>query len=495
MGVKLGKGQLVLMCLNVFLIMILAFAKVDFTLALVVELFVCLAIVCFENIYSHFYFFLFLTSFFIFLVSGDLADALFGRKYWQQFSEEANAHSHLSILISLIGMMAGYVLWKTENVREKVFSLTRKVAGRDLSEPKYSLRQGPVHTKEYYEQIRSVSKWVYFCFYLILMLDTLNKVYYVRVNGYVSYYTGYRSFLGPLAQLGDFAPIALCAFLATFPSKKEAAGPLWLYFIYAACGFLIGQRGALIYNMAFLVGYLFYRNRHDENGEVWIRRWWIVAACLAAPFAVIALQIYGFIRNGEEIQFTSLSQTFVDFFVGIGSSSKVIKAGYDYRDQLTEFKFYSLGDTINYFKYSRLFNWFGTIPAGHTAEYATQGHSFGEMISYVYMKTKYLNGEGAGSSFIACLYTDFGYIGVAIGSFLYGILFKSISVMKREKWLLSTIQLYALMFLMKAPRGSYDCFVGGIVNVTFICVLIMIYLLATRVHFARPLRKVQKKAG
>ncbi|MCF0134806.1 MAG: O-antigen polysaccharide polymerase Wzy family protein [Lachnospiraceae bacterium] len=496
MKAKIAVGQVALWTFNLLLLCALIWNGVDLLMILIMETIVLLCSVCIQDINRRFFLFLFVMSFFIFLVSGDLASQLFGKKYWQQFTEEANRHAHICILLSLLGLLLGYFLGGRHPYARK--GISKDVCEEEMQNTEFLGRlriNRNTHECAYIDNLRQWSKWVFIVTYLFLIVNTIDKIIQVRSNGYLSLYLGYSSLLGPLSQIGEFAPIALCAFLATFPNKKECAFPMIAFAVYAFAGLLVGQRGTLIYNMAFLVGYLFFRNATAEKHERWIKRWWIVAFCVAAPFALAALYLYGFIRNGQKIEFVSLSDSLVNFFVNIGSSSKVIKAGYDYSDRLTEFKFYSLGDVLNYFKYSRLFNWFGEIPAPHTKEFATQGHSFGEMISYVYMQKKYLNGEGAGSSFVACLYTDFGYIGVAAGSMLYGILFKSFENMDSKHWLSSSMKLYALTFLMKAPRGSFDCFLGGIINLFFVVVMLAIYLLGKYVRLGRPLTGRELHAG
>ena len=241
-----------------------------------------------------------------------------------------------------------------------------------------------------------------------------------------------------------------------------------------------GSRGVLIYNIMFLLGYIFYRNYRDHDKEVWIAKKSIVALCLSVPFLFVFLFLYGYVRLGENVTYNSFGDTLVSFFINIGSSSTVIKYGYEYQDSIEGLRWFSLGDTLNYFKYGKLFNLFdsGNIPSTHSAEFALQGHSFDSFISYQFMRIQYLNGEGSGSSFIATLFADFGYVGVAIGSMIYGIIFKRISFLNNNQWLSTAIKLYIYLFMIKSPRGSYDSFLGAIVNMKFILILLFIYLIA-----------------
>ena len=94
------------------------------------------------------------------------------------------------------------------------------------------------------------------------------------------------------------------------------------------------------------------------------------------------------------------------------------------------------------------------------------------------METQYLNGQGAGSSFIAELYADFNYIGVAVGSAIYGILFKRISILSEKHWLSTSIKFYMFMELISAPRAGFDGFLAIILNVNFVLIIAAIYILA-----------------
>ncbi len=457
-------------------IIVMALIGVDVLSTFTVVVFFALCLACFKDISTNIFFMCFLLSFFVFLISGDLAEQIFQRKYWLQFGEAANVHSRICILISLIFLFLGFIF------------------SRRNSHIKISFGGHKSHNEYYISKIRSASRIVYLLTYSVLLFDTLNKVAFVAIGGYISYYTSYISLLPTvIVKIGDFAPIALVVFLATFPSKKECRTPLVLYMVYAIALLLMGQRGGLIYNFIFVFGYLFYRNKHDENGEVWVSKKIVGLLIASIPVVLVLLQIYEYVRSGLDIQFESFGDSIVDFFVNIGSSSKVIKAGYVYQDEIPKGNFYSLGTTLNYFKFSSLFNFSSSeIPAAHTAAYALEGHRFDDMISYLYMRTQYLNGHGAGSSFIAELYADFGYIGVAVGSYLYGVLFKKISNLDKKNWLATAVKILMFMYTIKAPRGSFDGFLSCIINLKHIAVLLIIVLMANTFSYRSPGVKLGK---
>lgn len=465
-----------ILIIKVFLLIVLPISlkllfDLDILLVLDLELVMILISVCLRDVYSNVFFLGFIISLAIFLLSGDIAEELFGIYYWIRFDDDANLHSHICIMISLIFLYFGY---KVKRKKSKI------VFFKSSSD------------EDFIYNLRNTSKLFFYVSFPILFIETIYKVIFVVANGYLSYYVSYSSLLPSfLSKIQDLAPIALCVFLATMPSKAEAKRPMILYFIYMAISILTGQRGTLVYNLVFIIGYLVYRNHRYNNGEVWISKRTIFLLVLCVPFLFVFLFIYGYVRADSEIVYNSFLDTFLRFFVNIGSSSKVIKAGFVHADEIPKWRFYSFGDILNYFKYSRLFHPFSSQTINvHSAEYALNSHSFDALISYLTMKTSFLNGQGAGSSFIAVLYADFGYIGIAVGSFIYGMIFKSITYLDLEDgWLKNSIKLYMLLFIMRAPRGSYDGFIAPVVNLFFVACILLIYFAANSINRRRPFSK------
>lgn len=438
---------------------ILYLLGLDILTVLATEVLAILVYRCLKDISSNIFFLCFLLSFFVFLMSGDIVSELFGTYYYIRFNEEATRHCWIAILISLIFLYFGYITKR----RPSQYKLKTALSSIDVT------------------KIQNSAKLLFYITFCVLLFNTLDKIQFVARYGYVAYYVSYDPILPSIiAEVGDFAPIALCMFLATLPKKKDAMPPIVLYFVYAVLSLMIGTRGGLVYNTVFLIGYMLYRNRHDKNGEVWLSKKIIVLLCISVPFVLVLLFLYGYVRLDQDVVYESFGDTIVDFFVNIGSSSKAIKYGYECKDTIETFKFYSLGDTLNYFKYGKLFNLLdlGSIPSTHSAQFALEGHSFDSYLSYQFMRDKYLNGEGMGSSYIAVLFADFGYIGVAVGNFIYGRLFKAMSYLNENSWLSTGIKLYCFLLLIKAPRGSYDSFLGGIININFWVAILGIVLIS-----------------
>lgn len=462
---KIALADLFLFLLLISVLIFLGFCGADLWMVLSIGMWWIMILICFKNINKNVFFLFFLVSFFVYLMSGDVAELIFDRHYHLQFGEEATLHAHKCVFISMLAIFVGYIFTSSK----------RNIAKFDTFGENES-------TPEIIAKIKKASKLVYGVSFIILIINTIDTIIFVAANGYVAYYTSFDPILPSIiVEIGEFTPIALCVFLATFPTKKESSIIIKTYLLYAILSLFIGSRGGLIYNAIFLLCYCFYRNYTDKGNTVWVSKKLITLMILSIPFLLSFLFLYEYIRTGREVEFSSFGETIVDFFVNIGASSKVIKYGYEYSGEIPKWRFYSLGETLNYFRYGTLFNLFdlGSIPARHSAKFAMESHSLDALISYLSMEEQFLGGHGTGSSFVAELFADFGYIGVAIGSFIYGWLFKKISYLNQKSWLLTSIKLYMFMALLEAPRSSYDGFIAAIVNVNYLLIMLFIYMFAT----------------
>lgn len=456
---------------------ILILFQVDFLMILTVELWLVLLLISVRDFAGNIFFTVFLCSFFVFLISGDLAEQIFHIYYYRQFEADAVMHARISIVLSIIFLTIGFI---------------RK---QPKKQPHTVLEHGTQKLNILKESAQTISKSILCVTYPILVFDTINQILFVVANGYVAYYTSYDSLLPSIfLKLGEMTHAALCIYLATFPKKKETKIVLLLYLIYAVMGMIVGQRGAFIYRFAFVLAYFILRTKVHNDGEVWIKKHAIILILAAAPFMLAFLFIYDYIRTGNDVPKQTIGEMIANFFVNIGSTSQVIKDGYVYDAAIPRTKIFSLGGIINYFKYSKLFNLFNSeaIPVPHTAEFALQGHRFDSLISYLRMEEKYLAGHGAGSCFIAELFADFGYLGICAGSYIYGLFFKTLSKLKRKNWLSCAVLLYMMMNMIQAPRSAYDSFLSVVVNVIYICFVIVIVVLS-KMQYDGLLDKIYEK--
>lgn len=88
--------------------------------------------------------------------------------------------------------------------------------------------------------------YITMCFFLV---QEGEKLLYMQGRSYVEYYAGFHSQLpGIFYTIASFMKYSLCVFLATFPSKKRAFTPLFLFELSAIPELLIGVRNPIMLN-------------------------------------------------------------------------------------------------------------------------------------------------------------------------------------------------------------------------------------------------------
>ena len=116
-----------------------------------------------------------------------------------------------------------------------------------------------------------------------------------------------------------------------------------------------------------------------------------------------------------------------------------------------------------------------TEPVAYTEEYAMTMHSYAHTISYFIFPDQYLLGHGKGSSYIAEVYLDFGYLGIIICNFIYGIFLAGIYKLRQAKPLIIAIAFIALRILFYVPRGPMISPVSYVLNLTTIAVIVFLH--------------------
>lgn len=462
------------------LFIVLCLIGADVLMALITIVFYFLGALSLRKGKSNIFFFFFIVSFFIFIVSGDLLEPIVDEYYYVYFSKNANLHAHICVLLSAISIFIAYVvspswvLTKIKPLQDKRFLNegdlnATLIAGYDKNEK-----------NSHVSYIRLVSFILFTIAYAILMMNSIYKNYFVSKYGYVETYLSYKPLLPSIiSEFGEMAFVLLLVFLATMPTRKQCIFPLLAWFIYAVTTLFAGARGPLIYNTVLIVAYVIYRNNHFSYGKVWLSKKIIIIFLILVPFLLGFLKMFEYLRSGYGMPDESFIDMFVRFFIDIGASSKVIKYGYVYRNAIAEnFRFFSLGEVINYYKYNPIFFWSKNSIEVHSLEYALEGHSFPHYVSYLVDPNSFVTGHGVGGAFVAILFADLGYFGVILGSFIYGFFFKQWLSFDKLNWVGKTMLMYSSYELLIAPRGSYDSFIAILLNLKFILIILAVWVCA-----------------
>ena len=409
-----------------------------------------------EDFYKRVVFLIFNGTFFIFLVGRMVVNVFFNYKestsglFGLNFNEvEIINHTLIALYISLFFLFIGFVL--IQKFGKKVISKENTSEGKEL----------------FWKSFKIFSKY-FFYFTVIFRIIYLYEARSVaNVEGYFETFSTFQSQMpGILVLLSGMYDVAFFAFLATKPSKKESILPIGLYLVEGIFSLLSGRRSGFMLNILILFIYFCLRNiknREDLFSKTrtwlkkggWIGKKEIIGAILILPILMIISNTVGYLRAGADSVEISFVESVFEFLFSQGVSANVI----GYTLVLTESipdKMYSIGPIIEFIDNKIIGHYIMGEPEfmGQTVDRALNGYLFAHTISYLVMPNLYLMGVGYGSSYIAELYNDFGYLGVAIGSVIYGVLIgKFTTWFQAKNILLVLITLMMLRSFLFTPRS------------------------------------------
>ena len=425
----------------------------------------------FNNLQSRYVLLIYLLAFFMFLLGGDATAWYFGCDQEFTFDASIDMHAYKCIFLSLFFILIGFVLGE--------ITLCRKYNARLYMEQTYSDRQ------YYVKKISCIGLYITVIPYLI---GTIEAGIYVINNGYLKYYTDFATSLPKIIEVpGELFTLFLFAFLATMPEKKQCIIPLSLYFLNGCIGLMSGRR--LYFGIAVFVvaAYIIMRHRKAPQ-ESWIKKKWLIPLAIAAPLCIVLLYCYKYIRYNIPIENTNILAMLVRFFNQQGVSIDTIKFGKLFEGD--ELGCTSLYYSIKYFRSNVLTRAFVNFPTElyniRSRNTALFTNCFADYIQFRVSPKDYYAGYGLGTSYIAELYHDMGYIGVSVISMLYGFIMNKLFSVKNEKvniWRY-TIALMILEQLVILPRYGADAVLRPFFNMTkmgvFVCFIVAVEILCRK---------------
>ncbi len=412
-------------------------------------------------------------AFFIFLLGREMLEQLFFYEIDTQFDNKINTHTYLSMNIALGAVWIAYALFPKFRKKSRKSSVS-------------TLQPTP-----YIYKVRSLSKWAFYATYPFAIAMSIAITIFVATFGYSSYYTDYSEMLSgnPLlyfiSKLELIMPAAFCIFMATLPSKKEFRTLAIPYIIYLILTLGGGQRSTFVLGLLLMFVFLVYMQGIRPQ-EKWFHRKYIRYCLLAMPVLAVGSSLYNIYRFDGDWQEVGLFSGFCDFFYDQGVSSYIIKRAYEYQNNIPDC-IYALE-----FLHSGVLAPMLGIPVyhGNTVDHALYGNSFTHALGYIVLDEMYLAGRGTGSSYIAELFFDFGYIGTALGSLLYGWMFTQIDKTDSGGLFRRAIVFVCITQLLWAPRGSFVGFLSFLLAPTTLALfaftfLIPKLLLANKMHYGK----------
>lgn len=400
--------------------------------------------------------FAFCISFFVFLMGRDFLEQFFKYKV-EDFTDKINNHAYICYILALLSIWIGYIICEKRGRYRKE---TIKYLG---------ISNG------YLQTIKKLSLWVFVITWVFASAYMLIIAAYIGTNSYSEYYTDYSEYLSGntllylISKLEDVMPIAFSIFLATLPEKKEFKFPAVLYLLYLVVSLGSGQRSIAILGLLWLFIYIVFRSGLSP-GEKWFDRKYLIWAVVVLPILAILSSLIGILRMGDNISNVNLWDSFISFFYDQGVSSNVIKRAFMHADQIPEGYLY----TFEFTRSGLIARILGiTVYHGNTVDHALYGGSFTHTLGYVVLGSAYLSGRGTGTSYIAELFFDFGYIGVVVGSLIYSWLFINISRIANKSPFILSVYFTIITQLLWAPRGSYS----GFLSILFAPATVITYII------------------
>ncbi|WP_141560991.1 O-antigen polysaccharide polymerase Wzy family protein [Butyricimonas sp. Marseille-P3923] len=396
-------------------------------------------------------------TFFVFLLGREFLEQYLNYDRDSYFSEEITFHMYLSVWLSLISVWGAYSFFSSKGV------IASRIANRS--------------SDFYVLKIRKYSKLVFHATYPFAIVCNLIIAFFVARSGYYSFYTEFSGVLAQSPILYVFSkielitPAAFCVFLATLPSKNEFMTPCKAYLLYIVLTLGSGQRSGLLLGLLILFVFVVFMQGIAPK-ERWFDKKYMRYAFLFIPLIAVTgslFKIWRFEGNLNNLQFMKV---FFGFFYEQGVTSYVIKRAYELEASIPGGVLYCL-EFLHSGLPARLLGI--EVFNGNTIEHALYGNSFTHALGYTVLGNRYLNGMGTGSSYIAELYYDFGYIGIVIGSFIYGWIFSWMTKGFRSNIFIRSLLFIVMSQLLWAPRGAYTAFLSFLFAPSTIGMLLFIF--------------------
>lgn len=332
------------------------------------------------------------------------------------------------------------------------------------------------------EYVRAAALFVFICGLVGMFWLGAIKLSYMSGREYTDYYLINLSEYAPVyvRTLATMAPYALCAYLATLPSKKPATIALVLNILTSVPMLIIGSRGDFVITILFAILYYVLRDFTDGKGT-WFGRFEKTILVICLPFGTIAMGLLTYIRADTAIVNFGFLTSFIDAIYGQGVSYDVLDKGFTVNNQIASlgFKFYTFGPLIDYITqgpFGRYILGIDPLGSANSVKLAVEGFSYSHAMSY-FAHPRYLMGEGYGSSYLLETYTDFGYLGIGVFSFLFGMILSYLPRFFHKGGMWGTLSLVICFTVFHMPRGSALEWIKFIWTPQFWFTIVVIYVI------------------
>lgn len=450
----MDKGLFIFSSLLVVLLIVYvwanSFKEIWLMNALLIAMFcVCVYVQIKQKTYGTLFFYV---TYFLFLLS-TVFFGLFKSDYKYQFyNEEAEIFALNCLVLGIVGVYIGTFI----NAKITIGKLNE---GRENRAPSYS------------SKLQKFLKYAFCVTVQCSLAEALVKAVYVGANSYVAYYSDFQTPL-PYAVLwvSQVSTILFYFYLGTLPNKRDARIPCVLYFLVGVIALFYGQRNVVVIRTLILLCYCFVRNRYADGGEVWISKKQIVALVALIPVVIIFMSFWNSYRFDNQYESKGAVDNVIEGLLEQGNDISILDYEYELGDRLQD-KPYAIGGIIGLLRNNIISRILGIQPVPtqqNTVDMAMNGYSYCGALMYYQNRNGYLMGFGIGSCYLAELFDTFGFVGVFLGSVLYGLVLKKLTTFKLKGFIVNGFALAMFQQLLMAPRATFDGFISSTFQVSYL---------------------------
>lgn len=421
-------------------------------------------VVLFQNIAYNIPIISFLIAIFTFLLSRLVIPIAYSNRYILEASENTMTFKYetyqfisTSIFVSIIAAFLGYCCVGQKQLEKQVFN----------------------NMTPYVRKVRQLSKDLYYITLIFELIVLFENIFFVWKYGYLELFLKTERMLPAyIYKIASINILLFYIFLATLPEKKSAQKIIYIYLIYSFLTLFVGARTDFIINVMFLIIYYYIRNTLHKD-EIWMTKRNKIVIAIVVPFILILMFMVMLIRGNNEIGNVS-SSFIVNFLYQQGSSVQVL--GLVRETNIPNDKLYSFGMLIDKYYDNFFFHLLGIAKHydNQTMEMAIHGHLLSNYLTYTYQTDRFLRGGGMGSCYIAEVWNDFGYIGLFIWSFIYGVILKKIySWCGRNIWG-TALAFIMIMKIIYSPRSYAISFIADLISPTYFFTMLFIHIYAKK---------------
>lgn len=304
----------------------------------------------------------------------------------------------------------------------------------------------------------------------LYLFERIGVVSAVNQTSYLEYYAMRASLVSPVGRLGESLLVVGYAFtLAGLPRFRTFA--LASAVLLGAHGYdlLMGRRAPFVLSLLLVLFYSLLRSsmaHRAAQGGRWPRSGQLALAGIGLLPLLQLLNLVNQVRWQRPADAnTSALSALPEFFYSQGVTANLLVYVQTDLLQIPANRIYTFGPLVEFVQ-SRLIPGFdSSLYDGQTADRALLGHNFADIASYRIMPSIYLNGGGYGSSGLAELYWDFGWLGIVLGALALGILFFHGARLLELSVPLAAIALIVSRQVLYVPRAPYLDWLVGSANV------------------------------